>query len=188
MNVKTIFNQDVAEAVAEGLSSKQKTLPSWLFYDKEGDRLFQQIMRMPEYYPTRCEYDILRQNKDELLKRFASDSDSFNLIELGAGDGLKTEILLRHFLLKKVNFTYLPIDVSAHALGQLTQRLGGLLPQIPIQPLNRTYEQALVDLHSFEEKKIILFMGANIGNFTIPEAVEFLKKLVVHLSSEDLLL
>ena len=70
-----------------GLSGTPKRLPSWLFYDDEGDRLFQRIMMMPEYYPTRCEYDILQQNKEELLQYFQEGSTSFRLIELGAGDG-----------------------------------------------------------------------------------------------------
>ena len=60
---KPTIDQAVADAVLQGLSQAPKSLPSWLFYDETGDKLFQQIMRMPEYYPTRCEYDILQQHK-----------------------------------------------------------------------------------------------------------------------------
>ncbi|MGC1240011.1 MAG: L-histidine N(alpha)-methyltransferase [Chryseosolibacter sp.] len=185
---KTTFNQPIAEAVAQGFSGKQKTLPSWLFYDETGDRIFQQIMRMPEYYPTRCEYDILQQHKDDLLQHFTGNGGSFRLIELGAGDGIKTEILLKHFMAHGSPFTYLPIDISANALEQLSARLQRALPGLRIQPLNQSYDEALKSLHDHDDKKVILFMGANIGNFTLQNAAQFLKKIAAHLSEEDLVL
>ena len=184
----TIRNQEVAEAVLKGLSAEPKTLPSWLFYDETGDRLFQEIMRMPEYYPTRCEYDILQQHKEKLLKHFRERARTFKLIELGAGDGLKTEILLRHFMGEGIDFTYLPIDISSHALDALSQRLNTTLPGLRIQPLKKSYSEALKHMRSYDEKKIILFMGANIGNFTLHEACAFLSKLVIPLTAKDLLL
>ena len=186
---KTTFDQAVADAVLKGLSEAPKSLPSWLFYDETGDRLFQQIMRMPEYYPTRCEYDILQQHKGELGKYFRGQhSTSFRLIELGAGDGLKTEILLSHFIQHDADFTYLPVDISANALEQLSRRLRSKWPQLRMTLLNKTYDQALEGLRDEGEKKVILFMGANIGNFTTAEAAQFLKRLVLPLSGEDMLL
>ena len=187
-HVKTISNPTVSEAVDRGLSGTPKRLPSWLFYDDEGDRLFQQIMMMPEYYPTRCEYDILQQNKEELLQYFRGGSSSFRLIELGAGDGLKTEILLRHFLSQQAAFIYYPVDISRNALDILSERLKGSLPQVQIVPLHKNYDDALADLHDPKQKKVILFMGANIGNFTIQEAAQFLKRLAISLQSGDQLL
>lgn len=188
MHSKTTFNQAVADVVSQGLGAKQKTLPSWLFYDENGDRIFQQIMRIPEYYPTRCEYDILQHYKDDLLKHFQGSGQSFRLIEFGAGDGIKTEILLKHFIAHGRPFTYLPIDISANALEQLSERLTRALPGLRIQPLNKSYDDALISLRDNVERKVILFMGANIGNFTLPEATQFLKKTLIHLASEDLML
>lgn len=188
MHSKTTFNQAIAEVVSQGLGAKQKTLPSWLFYDENGDRIFQQIMRIPEYYPTRCEYDILQHYKDDLLKHFQGTGQSFQLIEFGAGDGIKTEILLKHFIAHGSAFIYLPIDISANALEQLSERLTGALPELRIQPLNKSYDDALISLRDNVERKVILFMGANIGNFTVPEAAQFLKKTLIHLASEDLML
>lgn len=182
------FNHALADAVQSGLSSTPKSLPSWLFYDDEGDRLFQQIMRMPEYYPTRCEYDILKQNKHELLRLFRAPDRSFRLIELGAGDGLKTEILLRHFVENDAPFTYYPVDISGNALDVLTSRLTTTMPGLHIVPQNKTYDEALSDLRDGEENKVILFMGANIGNFTTREALNFLKKLALALQQDDQLL
>jgi L-histidine Nalpha-methyltransferase len=83
---------DVAQAVEKGFAQVPKRLPSWLFYDETGDKIFQEIMHMPEYYLTRAEYEILEAHKSELLKYFEADGSAFNLVELGAGDGLKTEI------------------------------------------------------------------------------------------------
>lgn len=188
MHSKTTFNQAVADVVSQGLGAKQKTLPSWLFYDENGDRIFQQIMRIPEYYPTRCEYDILQHYKDDLLKHFQGSGQSFRLIEFGAGDGIKTEILLKHFIAHGSPFTYLPIDISANALEQLSERLTRALPGLRIQTLNKSYDDALISLRDNVERKVILFMGANIGNFTLPEATQFLKKTLIHLASEDLML
>ena len=186
---KTTFNQAVADAVAKGLSGTPKSLPSWLFYDETGDRIFQHIMRTPEYYPTRCEYDIIEQHKGQLMEHFKGErSAPFRLIELGAGDGLKTELLLEHLLGHGVDFTYVPVDISANALTDLASRLSSQWPELQITPLNRTYDEALVSLRDADEKKIILFMGANIGNFTIADAAQFLKRLALPLSGEDMLL
>lgn len=182
------FNQTVADAVVKGLTGAAKKLPSWLFYDEAGDDIFGQIMRMPEYYPTRCEYDILQKYKHELNKHFAKGGRRFQLVELGAGDGLKTEILLRSFLQDRVDFTYVPVDVSANALRILTERLAAVLPDLVIQAKNLTYDEALRELTRSTERKVILFMGANIGNFTVQEAAQFLRKLAIPLAKNDLLL
>jgi uncharacterized SAM-dependent methyltransferase len=63
---------DVAQAVEEGFAKTPKRLPSWLFYDETGDRIFQRIMHMPEYYLTGCEYEILQAYKKELYKYFST--------------------------------------------------------------------------------------------------------------------
>ena len=183
-----VFNQTVADAVVKGLTSPVKRLPSWLFYDETGDKLFRQIMRAPEYYPTRCEYDILRKHKHELTKHFSKGGSSFKLVELGAGDGLKTEILLQSFVESRVKFTYVPVDVSDNSLKVLTERLTHSMPDLVTEPQNMTYDQALLRLTRSDERKVILFMGANIGNFTIQEAAQFLRKLARPLTKGDLLL
>lgn len=178
----------VIAAVARGLGGKPKRLPSWLFYDKTGDALFQQIMRMPEYYPTRCEYDILDRHKDDLLRHFTPQAGPFRLIELGAGDGLKTEILLKYFLDIGASFTYFPIDISANVLEQLSAWLLQRYPSLKIQPLNKKYEDALAGIRTEEGRKVLLFMGANIGNFSVSNAVDFMKKIAAHLAPGDMLL
>src|SRR5687768_11166290 len=104
------LHTELAMAVNKGLSAAPKTLPSWILYDSLGDKIFQSIMAMPEYYPTRCEVEILQQYKKHLMEYFAADGGPFQLIELGAGDAVKTEILLKFFHQHHVAFSYLPVD------------------------------------------------------------------------------
>lgn len=184
----TTFNQAVVQAAAEGLTTERKTLPSWLFYDQAGDELFRKIMRTPEYYPTRCEYDILQKYKEDLREHFEEGSAPFKLVELGAGDGLKTQIILEHFINRGTDFTYLPVDISANAVNNLVSRLQASMPKLRIEPQNKSNDEVLSGLRGDGEKKVILFMGANIGNFTVQQAAEFLKKLARPLKKGDMLL
>jgi L-histidine N-alpha-methyltransferase len=186
MNLSTISAQ-VAQAVEEGLFKEQKTLPSWLFYDHQGDRIFQEIMHMPEYYLTGCEFEILQMNAAALLKRF-QQLGAFQLIELGAGDGLKTEILLKHFTQQQADFTYHPIDISATVLTQLQDRLSTSLPNLPFFPQQGDYDKALEKLNlSSDKRKVILFLGSNIGNFSAIEAGAFLQRIKKSMHANDLL-
>lgn len=179
---------EVAKAIEDGLSRKPKRLPSWLFYDKAGDKLFQSIMSMPEYYLTRCEYEILESNKDIFQKLFTDNSKPFNLIELGAGDGFKTELLLRHFSKNNVRFTYTPIDVSANVLKALQARLLKNIPNLDIRPNNNRYDDALKILERNELRNIFLFLGANVGNFTTSDAIQFGARISSVMKDHDQLL
>jgi L-histidine N-alpha-methyltransferase len=185
--VHSIVDHSPANAIAKGLSEEPKRLPSWLFYDETGDKLFQKIMCSPEYYLTRCEFEILSRHKEELLHYFSSPGKSFQLIELGAGDGRKTEILLRHFLQQHAAFTYVPIDISATILSELTSRLKHSLPLLEIHAVNNDYFESLAHLSGYE-KKVLLFLGANIGNFIPAEAKVFLEEIARTLHEKDLAL
>ena len=93
-NTKT-FNSTFEKEVNEGLVAFPKYLSSKWFYDKKGDKLFQDIMAMPEYYLTDCEYNILDTHTAAIANQFNSP-EGFDLIELGAGDGKKTKLLLKY--------------------------------------------------------------------------------------------
>ena len=86
-----------ASDVLEGLSAQPKQLSSKYFYDDEGSRLFQEIMTLPEYYLTGCELEIFKRQADEIFHSFANGDNAFDLIELGAGDGTKTAVLIHIF-------------------------------------------------------------------------------------------
>ncbi|HET8861566.1 L-histidine N(alpha)-methyltransferase [Marivirga sp.] len=176
----------VAEAVKEGLTKKEKSLPSWLFYDAEGDRLFQEIMNMPEYYLTNCEFDIFQKYKQEILSIISSGTDGFNLIEFGAGDGLKTEILLKHFVEQSATFNYKPVDISENVLNLLQERMKKSIPDLDIEPINKEYFSALDSLNEARKNPmVVLFMGGNIGNFLLEDAQSFVNEIANKLRTGD---
>jgi len=176
----------VADTVKEGLSKKEKSLPSWLFYDAEGDRLFQEIMKMPEYYLTNCEFDIFQKYKNEILEIISGDAEGFNLIEFGAGDGLKTEILLKHFVEQSANFNYKPVDISENVLNLLQARMKESIPDLDIKPINKEYFSALDSLNTERENPMaVLFMGGNIGNFELTDGQSFVNQIAEKLRTGD---
>ena len=177
-----------AEEVARGLTDYPKHLSSKYFYDERGDKLFQDIMKMPEYYLTNSEFDILSAHKKEISRCFRKGGQSVNLIELGAGDGKKTKILLKQMTEDKISFKYLPVDISQNALDTLEESIKEELPKISVETRQGTYFEVLKHLRSYEGgKKVILFLGSNIGNLLHPEAVDFLKKLRAVMDPNDLL-
>lgn len=176
----------VIDEISKGLSARQKTLPSWFFYDGEGDRIFQEIMNLPEYYPTQCELKILQENRELLLAYFLHGRDHFNMIELGAGDGVKTQVLLDYFSSVKKPFHYIPVDISDSVLTQLTHRLSAAIPDLQISPKKARYENALAEFHGLPDK-VILFLGANIGNYSLSDAQHFIKNLAASMAPGDLL-
>jgi dimethylhistidine N-methyltransferase len=182
--VLTPFAQDILE----GLSGVVKTLPSKYFYDEQGDKIFQAIMDMPEYYLTKCEFEIFSEQKEAILKEFSPGNEPFNLIELGAGDGTKTKILLRYFLDQGVDFVYYPIDISNHILVELASDLQIEMPELKVEPLNLNYFEALATFRNLNDRRnITLFLGSNIGNFQKFEATQFLSKLASACRKNDML-
>src|SRR5260221_12739059 len=97
-----------AEDVLRGLSSTPKSLSSKYFYDDEGTRLFQEIMKLPEYYLTGCELEIFESQANGIFQGFANGDKAFDLIELGAGDGTKTAGLIDQFLKKNSDISCSP--------------------------------------------------------------------------------
>lgn len=190
METTTILNETFATDVIEGLTSTPKFLSSKYFYDEKGDAIFQQIMEMPSYYLTRSEYQIFDTHKEALLQLFGANRAPFRLIEFGAGDGLKTKVLLKHFLDQQACFRYLPIDISENVLSLLTHDLEANFPALEVEPLANDYFKALDILNQQDctERKVIFFLGSNIGNFSHKQAISFLQQMRVHLQPQDLLL
>ncbi len=187
-NTATLRRIKFEEDVYTGLTDFPKHLSSQYFYDAAGDRLFQDIMDMPEYYLTDSEYTILDTYKEEIANLFSSGSEGFNLIELGAGDGKKTKILLNCFLRKNMQFKYVPVDISQHALDQLGSSLNMEFPELQVEPLRATYFEALEQLNAMEySKKVVLFLGSNIGNLLHSHAIQFLRSIGQRMIVGDLL-
>jgi len=178
-----------AKDTVKGLLATPKHLSSMYFYDAEGDKLFQQIMHLDEYYLTKAEYNVFESHKQALLERFSPDQKAFELIEFGAGDGLKTKVLLHHFVNQEARFSYRPIDISGHVLQQLQQSLAKELPQVPFAGIEADYFKALEKLNrQGANRKVILFLGSNIGNFEKQDAPDFLRKIANYMLPDDQLL
>lgn len=176
-----------ARDVLHGLTQHPRKLSSKYFYDHKGDALFQQIMHMPEYYLMNCELEIFNQQKAAILA--ALEAPTFNLIELGAGDGYKTKVLIDHFIRQDISFEYQPIDISQNVLQQLEDDLHQSWPELPVRSLQGDYFEMLHQLSSESTKTdIVLFLGANIGNYQPDAALQFLCQLKENLNPGDYLL
>ncbi|WP_366185880.1 L-histidine N(alpha)-methyltransferase [Flavobacterium ovatum] len=175
--------------VQKGLSESPKMLSSKYFYDKIGDALFVEIMNLPEYYLTRSEHDIFKNKTQELIEGFGIDPNSyFELIELGAGDGLKTKELLKMLDDQNYTFDYLPIDFSSNALTLLEQNLAVELPNVSVRTQQGDYFEVLASLKESKQPKVILFLGSNIGNMSDAMTAEFVYNLGANLQLGDKLL
>jgi len=185
MNTMT-FAQDVLR----GLASTPKRLPSKYFYDDEGSRIFQEIMGLDEYYLTGCEMEIMRHQAAAILQHCRThDDEPFEVLEFGAGDGAKTKVLLKHFLEANAQFTYVPIDISRAAIDHLADTLTQEIEALDVHPFHAEYVEGLARLNSASStRKIVLFLGSNIGNFTDDEACAFLWAIRSNLRSGDKLL
>lgn len=177
-----------AEDVLNGLTATPKSLSSKYFYDDEGSRLFRKIMELPEYYLTRSEFAIFETQAAGIFEAFTEDSPAFDLIELGAGDGSKTAVLIDHFLKRQADFTYSPIDISREAVDSLTQKFHALFPDLQIDARVGDYFRILETLKTESTRpKILLFLGSNIGNFSRDASVEFFRNLRGVMNPQDLL-
>jgi L-histidine Nalpha-methyltransferase len=181
---KISLKESFARDVLIGLSGSPKRIPSKYFYDAEGSRLFQQITDLPEYYPTQCEFEIFRNHKEDIVEILRSES--FNLVELGPGDARKTRVLLQHFLDQKLDFHYVPIDISEPALQNLVRSMELEFPALRVHGLVSEYFNALNWLKNLDHRKnVVLFLGSSIGNFNRDSSRVFLHSLWNSLNPND---
>lgn len=184
-----IFHSPLEEDVYEGLQTFPKKLSSNFFYDEKGDRLFQQIMQLPEYYLTRCEYEIFLKEKSAICHLFDPLKTGFDLIELGAGDGQKTKVLLKTLVDEGYNFRYKPIDISQNALDGLKAAIESEIPEVTIEPEQGTYFDILKKLATYSNrKKVIMVLGSNMGNLPHYMALRFMQNIKSAMNPQDILL
>ena len=173
--------------VLVGLSETQKAIPSKYLYDARGSELFRDITRLPEYYPTNCELEIL-ENRGSALADFVAGK-AFNLVELGAGFGRKTQILIRRFAESGLDFRYVPIDISESAMAGLIDQLNGDHPSVQCEGLVSDYFTGLKWLNNLDDRlNFVLFLGSSIGNFSHSESRVFLRNMWNCLNHGDLVL
>lgn len=181
-------NQFLNEVIHD-LKQSPKRLNSKYFYDATGDALFQKIMACPDYYLTRCETEIFDAHATDIAEMLDAGSDPFDLIELGAGDASKTIKLLRALKDRKCTFSYIPIDISSSIIRFLKQKLGDLIPDLPVQGLNGEYLEMLnYAQRTSTRRKVVLFLGSTIGNMEPQRALHFCRELHSRLNPGDRIL
>lgn len=156
-----------------GLSLRPKRLPSWLFYDKQGSALFEQICEQPEYYLTRCEIALMAEHAESIA---AAMGDQVRLVEYGSGSARKTGMLLRHL---RDPVAYVPVEISPGPLMQSVERLAGDFPQLLLQPLCADFSKPLrlpIAVRA-PRRTVLYFPGSTIGNFENRDAIELLRKM-----------
>lgn len=177
--------QSFALDVLVGLSETRKALSSRHFYDSRGSELFRTITRLPEYYLSDCELEILQNQTERIVEN--AGSEPFNLVELGAGFGRKTKILLKHLNESGLDFSYVPIDISESAMKELVDSCSELFPNLRTTGLVSEYFGGLKWLNNRHQKRnFVIFLGSSIGNFTHAEARIFLRNLWSSLHADDL--
>ena len=166
------MNYELLEDARNGLRQWPKTLPCKWFYDERGSRIFEEICELPEYYPTRTESQILRENIAEIAARLGEE---ITLIEFGSGASLKTRILLENCDVK----TYVPLDISAEILEASAAKLRKSFPKIEILPREADYSRPFSSLleNVAGRNRVIFFPGSTIGNFESREAAQFLENV-----------
>jgi len=180
-------NNQFAQDVLRGLSAPKKSLSSRYFYDERGSKIFEAIMDLEEYYLTNCEWEILKNHKQDILDHFIGQS--FQLVDLGAGDAKKTKVLLEHFYKNNASFSYIPIDINRDVLEDLEESLNRDIPGLETLPVLAEYFDALKWIKETQnQKKLVLFLGSNVGNFTKKTAASFLKQMHDVLNEGDMLL
>jgi dimethylhistidine N-methyltransferase len=172
-----------------GLSSDPKFLLPKYFYDDAGSMIFEEITKMPGYYLTICELEIFSESQEYIADALLHGGPSFNLIELGPGSGIKTILLLKSLLRRNSDFKYFPVDISSKANDQLKHNLKREFPFIEIFPFTGDYLNLPPLNGSFVKmKKLILFLGSNIGNMDDSELNIFLNGLSAYTNKGDKIL
>jgi len=175
-----------AQAVLDGLSREPKRLPSWLIFDDRGSEIFTEITQLVGYHPAQSETQIFQKHKQTVTDMLAKEA--FRVIELGAGDGGKTRILLEHFIQSHLTFEYVPIDISEGAIKNLVAVLESRYSQSTMSVIGLAADY-FDGLRAIKERSnlrnIVLFLGSTIGNMALSEAERFVRKLRESLKPGD---
>ncbi|MFE7129241.1 L-histidine N(alpha)-methyltransferase [Streptomyces sp. NPDC057638] len=166
--------------VLHGLTHTPKELPPKWFYDARGSELFDEITRLPEYYPTRAEREILIERASEI----ATATGARTLVELGSGSSEKT----RHLLAALSGpVAYVPVDVSESALRGAATSLLAWRPELQVHALVADFTRGLA-LPGTPGPRLVAFLGGTIGNLLPAERALFLRSVRELLGPDDALL
>ncbi len=176
------------EKVLAGLRRRPKQLPSAYLYDEAGSRLFRRIMALPEYYVARVEAEILTEHAPRIAEACAGRRVA--LVDLGAGDGTKTSVLIDALAARCERLAYAPVDICAEALTELEAAHAARHPRVPVTSFAGDYAEGLaaVGERFHDHVRVALFLGSNIGNLPADEAAALLDTWRRVLRSGDYLL
>ncbi len=167
--------------VAAGLSAPQKELHPKYFYDHRGSELFEEITRLPEYYPTRTERSLLASWMPALIPRLGTRA----LVELGAGSAEKSRLILSAMRTVDTADLYVPIDVSASFLAQTAARLHREYPGLAVEPIVADITEDFEPPRRLPRPALYAFLGGTIGNFYPPAAIRLLARVRAAMESSD---
>ncbi|MFL6064505.1 MAG: L-histidine N(alpha)-methyltransferase [Friedmanniella sp.] len=166
--------------VQAGLGARPRTLPSMYFYDARGSELFDQITRLPEYYPTRTERSILLAHAEDI----AAATRAELLVELGSGTSEKTRLLLDALTAQGSLRRFVPLDVDPTVLADAAGQLRARYPGLRVEPVEADFQQPLPRiLH--EGPRLVAFLGSTVGNLTPQQRQRFLRGIADQLRPGD---
>jgi L-histidine N-alpha-methyltransferase len=173
----------IADACA-GLWNRPPRLPARWFYDETGSRLFDEITRLPEYYPSRTETAVLEQRSADIAAITGADT----LIELGSGTSTKTQLLISALLEQGPALRFVPMDVSSEVLFEAASTLARKYPRIVVEPVVADFGEPFDVLPGVPGRRLLIFLGGTIGNFEPDERADFLGRVHDALDPGDHLL
>ena len=157
--------------VVRGLAERQKAVPARWLYDLAGSRLFEDITRLPEYYPTSAETRLLETHGAEIARLTASD---LAVVEFGSGSSIKTPLLLREVAAA----AYVPVDISGEFLRQSARALAARFPDLSIIPVEADFLRAVELPATVRDLSFLgFFPGSTIGNLVPHSAVDLLRSM-----------
>ncbi|GJO34979.1 histidine N-alpha-methyltransferase [Mycobacterium marinum] len=169
--------------VFDGLQKSPKSLPPKWFYDAVGSELFDQITRLPEYYPTRAEAQILRARSADIAAASSADT----LVELGSGTSEKTRLLLNALRDRGLLQRFVPFDVDESVLSAAASAIQSEYAGIEINAVCGDFEEHLAEIPT-GGRRLFVFLGSTIGNLTPGPRAEFLAGLAAVMRPGDTLL
>ncbi len=177
----------LVDDVRRGLGARPRRLPPKWLYDDVGAALFDEITRLPEYYPTEAERSILAEHAADI----AAACDASTLVELGSGTSDKTRTLLDAFRSPQRSHgplrRFVPVDVSAATLREAATMLGARYPGLAVEAVVGDFTLHLADLPG-GDRRMVAFLGSTIGNFYLEERAAFLGALADSLEPGEWLL
>lgn len=158
---------EFSDAVLSGLSGKQRAIPSRYFYDRRGSELFEEITRLPEYYPTRTETALLHGHAGDIARLMGRGG---SLVEFGSGSSTKTPIVIRAL----EPAAYVPIDISGDYLSDAAATFAAAHPRTSVTPIVADFARPY-SLPPLPQPLAGFFPGSTIGNFAPSAAIDLLR-------------